>query len=146
MRRLVLVAALCLSGLPALAADVTGAWVEQLKLDGYERITIKRTWLGRMRIVAERGEIEREIVINRRTGEVLRDYSRHEDGTIRLPLGFEVELGDDGEDDDDHGEDRKNGKDQEDDDGDEDDSEDSKDSEDGGESDESDESDEDDDD
>ncbi len=95
MRRLFLAGALALLALPALAADIPAAWVRQLGLDGYEEITVSRTWLGRVRIVAEKGEIHREIIINRRTGEVLRDYSRHEDGSIRLPLGFEVELGDD---------------------------------------------------
>ena len=36
----------------------------------------------------------------RKVGEVLRDYSRAEDGGFRLPLGFDVELDDDGPEDD----------------------------------------------
>ena len=100
MRRLLIIFALCLAAGPASAKDVATAWVEQLTLDGYEDISVSRTWLGRTRIFAEKGEIEREIILNHRTGEVLRDYSRHEDGTLRLPLGFEVSLDDDDDDDD----------------------------------------------
>ncbi|MDJ0824474.1 MAG: hypothetical protein QNJ16_03110 [Rhodobacter sp.] len=138
MRRTALATALCLSALPALAADVSSAWVEQLKLDGYERISIGRTWLGRTRIVAEKGEIEREIIINRRTGEVLRDYSRHEDGSLRLPLGFDVDLDDDEDDEDrDDQDDAGDEEDEEDED-----EEDEEDSDDGGEEDEEDEDDE----
>ena len=80
------------------AKDIAAAWVEQLVLDGYDDIEVSRTWLGRTRIFAEKGEIEREIILNPSTGEVLRDYSRHEDGTLRLPLGFEVSLDDDDDD------------------------------------------------
>ena len=101
MRRFLIILALCLTAGPAMAKDVATAWVEQLTLDGYDDISVSRTWLGRTRIIAEKGEIEREIILNHRTGEVLRDYSRHEDGTLRLPLGFEVSLEDDDDDDDD---------------------------------------------
>jgi len=98
MRSILLAIAFAAAALPAFA-DVTSAWVKQLRLDGYEDIEVTRTWLGRVRIVAEKGEIEREVILHPRTGEVLRDYSRHEDGSFRLPLGFEVELEDDDEDD-----------------------------------------------
>jgi hypothetical protein len=130
MRRLLFALALSLAASPVLAADVVSAWIRQLSLDGYEEMTVSRTWLGRTRIVAERGEVHREIILNTRTGEVLRDYSRSNDGSLRLPLGFDVELGegasdDGGQDTEDPG----------------DDSRDSPDSPDGGEDDESDESD-----
>jgi len=100
MRRILILLTFCLIATPVAAKDVTAAWVEQLVLDGYDDIEVSRTWLGRTRIIAEKGEIEREIILNHRTGEVLRDYSRHEDGTLRLPLGFEVSLEDDDDDDD----------------------------------------------
>jgi hypothetical protein len=51
--------------------DVVAALAGQ----GYEIVNVGRTWLGRLRVVAENGEIRREIVINPTTGEVLRDYS-----------------------------------------------------------------------
>jgi len=91
------------------AADVTSAWVAQLQLDGYEDISVSRTWLGRTRIEAERSEIYREIILNPSTGEVLRDYSRHEDGSFLLPLGFDVDWDDHDDDDDDDGDDENDG-------------------------------------
>lgn len=100
MRALMLSLFLAISAVPAFA-DVTSAWVKQLMLDGYDDIEVSRTWLGRIRIVAEKGEIEREIILHRHSGEVLRDYSRHEDGSFHLPLGFEVELDDDDDDEED---------------------------------------------
>ena len=97
MRILTYALALTLIGTAAFA-DVTTAWVKQLQLDGYDDIAVSRTWLGRIRIIAEKDEIEREIILHRATGEVLRDYSRAEDGSLRLPLGFEVELEEDDDD------------------------------------------------
>jgi len=145
MRKFLYAAALCLAAFPALAADVTSAWVRQLALDGYEEISIGKTWLGRTRILAEKGDIKREIVLNTRTGEVLRDYTRAENGLIRLPLGFDA-----GQDDnDDHSgtgggnssndDSSDDSNDDSSDDSSEQDSEDSSDSEDGGEQDEQDE-------
>jgi len=145
MRKLLFTVMLCVLASPVWAADVTSAWVKQLALDGYEEITTSRTWLGRARIVAEKGNIEREIILNRRTGEILRDYTRLEDGSVGLPLGFEVELGDD-HDEDELEDTNGNSDDISDNDGHNNDHEDSEDSEDGGESDESDEQDENDDD
>ncbi len=98
MKKAILAGAFCLMAAPLWAADFSGAWVRQLQIDGYEDISVYRTWLGRIRIFAEKDEIEREIVLNPRTGEVLRDFSRHEDGSHQLPLGFEVELFDDDDD------------------------------------------------
>ena len=105
MRILTFAFALTLIGSAAFA-DVTSAWVKQLQLDGYDEITVSRTWLGRIRIIAEKDEIEREVILHRATGEVLRDYSRAEDGSLRLPLGFEVELDDEDDNDDDGDEDQ----------------------------------------
>lgn len=51
--------------------DVEAALVEQ----GYQIVTVGRTLLGRLRVVAQNETIRREIVINPTTGEVLRDYS-----------------------------------------------------------------------
>ena len=100
MRPILISIFLTFAAVPAFA-DVTTAWVKQLQLDGYDEIEVKRTWLGRVRIIAEKDEIEREVILNPNTGEVLRDYSRHEDGSFKLPLGFDVELDDDDDDDDD---------------------------------------------
>ena len=64
---------------PASAQTVKDQVVEQLRQSGFKHIRITQTILGRLRIVAQDGDTTREIVINPRTGEVLRDYSRARD-------------------------------------------------------------------
>ena len=66
----------------ALWACVGAAWaqgietriISQLQSEGYVRFEVTRTWLGRLRIAAEGPGIEREIIVNPNTGEILRDY------------------------------------------------------------------------
>lgn len=77
-----------LLGLPALClvatgavADVETAIVRRLRADGYGEITVSRTLLGRVRIVATRPGLRREIILNPQTGEVLRDLLIAQDGT-----------------------------------------------------------------
>lgn len=54
--------------------------VAQLKEQGYETIEVRRTLLGRYWIIADAEDIHREIVINPRTNEILRDFwTRSED-------------------------------------------------------------------
>ncbi len=98
MRGLVIVFALFFAS-PAFADGAAAArlWVQVLESEGYSDIEIERTWLGRYRIEGERDGIEREIVLDRSTGEVLRDVSRAEDGEFHHP--FEDLF--DGPDDDD---------------------------------------------
>ncbi len=60
---------------PAAANELTDEVTTALVTQGYEIVQMNRTWLGRVRIVAESDEVRREIVINPYTGEVLRDYS-----------------------------------------------------------------------
>lgn len=48
--------------------------VGQLQAQGYEQIQLSRTWLGRTRIEARKGNQVREIIFNPRTGEILRDF------------------------------------------------------------------------
>lgn len=76
MRHKTILAAALFAGLatPAFANPHVDRVVTMLQSDGYESIEIERTWLGRIRIEAEKGELEREIVLNRSTGEILRDY------------------------------------------------------------------------
>ena len=62
---------------------VGGAWartIEQqllasLQAQGYVILEQGYTFLGRLRIVAQNGDIRREIVVNPGTGEILRDYA-----------------------------------------------------------------------
>ncbi len=72
--------------MPASAAPTVEEIIAQLEVQGYTDVSVSRTWLGRIRIEAESGTHEREIVFNQRTGEILRD--------------FWEELEDDGDDDD----------------------------------------------
>lgn len=61
---------------PAAAATVTEQIVAQLADQGFKRIRVSRTLLGRARIVATSRDYSREIVVNPATGEILRDYIR----------------------------------------------------------------------
>lgn len=67
-----LLGSLCLAT-PARAESLQAEIVAQLHEQGYRRVTVSRTWLGRVRINAELGGSLREIVVNPLTGEILRD-------------------------------------------------------------------------
>ncbi|UWQ20870.1 hypothetical protein [Jannaschia sp. W003] len=60
---------------PTASADPVRDVVAQLQAQGYQTIRVERTFLGRARIRAEApGGHRREIILNPRTGELLRDY------------------------------------------------------------------------
>jgi hypothetical protein len=59
--------------IPAQAQSMADPVVNALRRQGYTGLSVSRTWLGRLRITAENGERQREIILNGRTGEVLRD-------------------------------------------------------------------------
>jgi hypothetical protein len=78
MDRRVFLTGLCATVFCAQAAQAetaAEAVSRQLRGFGYGQIKVSRSWLGRVRITAERGKTAREIVIDPRTGEVLRDLS-----------------------------------------------------------------------
>lgn len=87
---------LALGATPALAEQRVDKITRQLQSQGYTNIEVKRTWLGRVRIEAYQGALEREIVVNPRTGEILRDYWEEESDTHQV-LGQHSD--DDGDDD-----------------------------------------------
>lgn len=60
-------------GTAAIAQDFETIIVEQLKAAGFTEIRLTRTWLGRVRIVATNDSFRRELILNPRTNEVLRD-------------------------------------------------------------------------
>lgn len=62
-----------LMGVPAVAQSFSDSVVNQLRKQGFGRITTERTLLGRTRIVAIGNGGRREIILNPRTGEILRD-------------------------------------------------------------------------
>ena len=76
MTRLLTILALILGmALPVGAATIEERIAAELRVQGFEIVETNRTWLGRLRILAENAEIRREIVLNPGTGEILRDYS-----------------------------------------------------------------------
>ena len=62
-----------LLGSQAAAGSYEDNVLEQLQAQGYGDIRVSRTLLGRARIVAVSGEFSREIILDRNTGEILRD-------------------------------------------------------------------------
>ena len=70
-----LIAGLCIAQ-PALAQDdrVSRGVVVQLEQQGFEVREASRTLLGRVRIVADRAGLRRELVIDPRNGAILRDF------------------------------------------------------------------------
>lgn len=69
----------CVAAAPALAEPANGyvaTIVDGLRQAGFSEIRVERTLLNRERVVAARPDLLREIVVDPRTGEILRDYSR----------------------------------------------------------------------
>ena len=70
----------------------------QLEAQGFSVTEIRRTLLGRVRVVATRGGQTREIVVDPRNGAILRDFTS---GGVRPVLSDDREgRGDDAEDPD----------------------------------------------
>ena len=63
----------CIGASPALCESLEEKVVKALRRQGYSDINTNRTLLGRLRVTAEKGEKHREVILNRQTGEVLRD-------------------------------------------------------------------------
>jgi hypothetical protein len=61
----------------AAAGPIEDIIVSQLQKQGFRDIDVSRTLLGRGRIVARSDDVIREIIVNRSTGEILRDYSEN---------------------------------------------------------------------
>jgi|GEM_PF-2151416 len=86
-RRLFLQAALPALGLtlvglgPALSETLETKVYKGLSRQGYKDIKSNFTFLGRLRVTAEKGETRREVILNRKTGEVLRDVIVGRGGT-----------------------------------------------------------------
>ena len=87
-----LVLILAAGAAPAQDRDLLARLVFALRAEGYDQIRTERTLLKRIRIVAGRAGERREIVIDPRTGEVLRDYSRERNGEVSAP-GSDAILG-----------------------------------------------------
>jgi hypothetical protein len=69
--------ALCLTGAAVHAApDYARQVVQQLSRQGYDQIEVRRSLLGKMIVTGSRPGQEREVVIDPRSGELLRDLVR----------------------------------------------------------------------
>ena len=101
---------------PVMAATAADQIVTQLRDQGFTQIEVEKTWLGRTRIVAERKDASREIILNPGTGEILRDLwlPKGGKGSPKVKIGRDDDNdgsgsgesgGDSGEDDDDDDED-----------------------------------------
>lgn len=64
-----------------MAQDLQAVLVAQLTEQGFSKIQIGRTFLGRVRLFATSANQSREIIFNPRTGEILRDYWDNLDDT-----------------------------------------------------------------
>ena len=102
---------------PAFAQDIVSAIRAQLRAQGYTSISVTRTLLGRRRIFAKSDEYQREIIVNPRTGEILRDYWTLLPGVVATPDNDMqiVSGGSDSSDDDDDDDDDKDDDDKDDD-------------------------------
>lgn len=88
IRNAILVAVIVAS--PAYGQDLGAQVTEQLHRQGYSDVSISRTLLGRLRVTAQSSRYRREIVLDPRNGEILRDLRRPLDGS-----GIVVRIGDD---------------------------------------------------
>lgn len=65
--------------------------VSQLTRQGFKNIQVETTWLGRERIVADRADGLREIILNPRSGEILRDtWTAAQGATAMRPIVDDV--------------------------------------------------------
>ena len=102
---------------PALAQSIVDSILRQLKQQGFRSIVQETTLLGRVRITAERKDGFREIIVNPKTSEILRDLWTPVAGgaaagikIIDEPESGGGKNGDDGADgDDDNDDDGENG-------------------------------------
>jgi hypothetical protein len=71
---------------PAAARDVESDVQTRLGREGFRITSRSRTWLGRVRIEASKGRLQREIVLDPSTGEILRDYT-DDGGNVQVADG-----------------------------------------------------------
>lgn len=93
-------AALAGMATPAAAADwgAAEAIIQRLISQGYNQIRVDRTWLGRIQIEARGTDGEREVIVNPRTGEILRDYLYRDEDDDKGSDGAQNQRDDDSDD------------------------------------------------
>lgn len=97
----------------AALADPVGDIVAQLRAMGFVDIAVSTTMLGRARVLATQSGRFRELIVNPRTGEILRDVwisdrdDGHDRGDGRDDQGDDGRVEDDEHDDDDDHDDHR---------------------------------------
>ena len=85
--RLIKTDTLVLGGLmaasPACAQSVSSEIVRQMSRQGFGNVIVEKTWLGRTRITGTRAGGSRKIIVNPKTGEILRDLWLNAQGQVR---------------------------------------------------------------
>lgn len=96
----------------AYAQSVEEQIIAQLQAQGFTEIEVSRTLLGRIKLEAVSPTLERQLIVNPATGEVLRDFweerddkGRGDDKNVRVQVANPNDASDDADKDDD---DRKN--------------------------------------
>jgi len=76
--KIILVALLVVAAVPAFSGEASPVEtvVSELADQGYEVARVSRTFWGRVKIVARKDDLEREVILNPKTGEILRDLVR----------------------------------------------------------------------
>ncbi len=80
----------------AVAASYEDAVIAHLRAQGYNKIVVETTLLGRVKISAVLKGGRREIILNPRTGEVLRDLWIGPDGEVSSPQIASANMGNPG--------------------------------------------------
>lgn len=80
-QRLFVILSVAFLASPLAAQDVSSQIADQLRQQGYENVEVTKTWLGRLRFQASSNNQTREIIVNPRTGEILRDFQTSKDDT-----------------------------------------------------------------
>jgi hypothetical protein len=76
MKRFLIIGLLLFSSVDAASADsVSDKVFANLKAQGYLVVQQDRTWLGRIWVLARSKTVQREVVFDPTTGEILRDYA-----------------------------------------------------------------------
>jgi hypothetical protein len=111
MKRRAFLAGLLVGGAfagPALAQGLVDDIIAQLRRQRFQTVTTERTLLGRVRILATRDDGAREIIVNPRTGEILRDlWTPVSGGKAKVEI-IDDRSGRDTDEDDDDDEDEDN--------------------------------------
>jgi hypothetical protein len=100
-------AAITLMATSAYAESVPDQIMRQLRDQGFGQISVTQTWLGRTRIIGKSDKGQREIIVNPKTGEILRDLFTNAGGSAGSPVigntgsGRNTRSDDDDDDDDD---------------------------------------------